>query len=295
MNIKRAPSFAIIALAYALATVVGVLIYQALDFTAWLSLLIADIVATLVVFAFSVIFKNASVYDPYWSVQPIIILTCFAIGYGLNLTSALVVIVIALWGVRLTANWAYTFKGMAHQDWRYTMLKERTGTLYPLVNLLGIHLVPTLVVYLCTLPAMHVIIARPVLEPEGLVALLLSIVAIALQTIADIQMHIYRKNRKTAFVRIGVWKNARHPNYLGEILMWWGVALYCIAQRPDMWYMLAGALANSLLFAFVSIPMAEERQAKKEGFEEYKGETNLLFPFKRIVEKELIEEANEEE
>ena len=56
MNIKRAPSFAIIALVYALATVVGVLIYQALDFTAWLSLLIADIVATLVVFAFSVIF-----------------------------------------------------------------------------------------------------------------------------------------------------------------------------------------------------------------------------------------------
>ena len=56
-----------------------------------------------------------------------------------------------LQSVRLTVNWAYTFENLYHQDWRYTKLCNTTGKFYPFVNFFGIHMVPTLIVYLCVL------------------------------------------------------------------------------------------------------------------------------------------------
>ena len=76
----------------------------------------------------------------------------------------------------------------------------------------------------------------------------------------------------------GLWKRARHPNYLGEILMWWGVGLSVVSAAPKYWYMLAGALVNTLMFLFVSIPMADKRQSQKPGFDEYMQETRMLIP-----------------
>ena len=98
---------------------------------------------------------------------------------------------------------------------------------------------------------------------------------------ADIQMHKYRKNRTTPFIRVGLWKYSRHPNYLGEILMWWGVAMAVVCAAPSAWYLAAGAVANTLLFLVVSIPMADKRQSRKEGFAEYKKQTRMLLPIKK--------------
>ena len=278
---SRAASFLLVALVYVVATVTGIVAYVSLPYNFALNLLIADVLATAVTFIFSLIFGNASVYDPYWSVQPPVILVAFAMGRPLTVAGALVLIAVLLWGVRLTANWAYTFGGLWHQDWRYTMLREQTGALYPLVNFIGIHLVPTLVVYLCTLPAVHIIISGASWNVFSVIFFLLSVSAAVLQGVADIQMHRYRRNRETPFVRIGLWKYSRHPNYLGEILMWWGVGLSAVCILPGSLYLLSGAVANTLLFTFISIPMAERRQSRKEGFDQYKAETRVLLPLKK--------------
>ena len=143
---SRALSFAVIAVIYIIATIAGVATYKALGFDWWLSLLVADVVATIVTFIFSLIFGNASVYDPYWSVQPPVIVVAFAFGKDLTALGVLLIVAIMFWAVRLTANWAYTFGNLTHQDWRYTMLSEKTGAFYPIINFVGIHMVPTLVV-----------------------------------------------------------------------------------------------------------------------------------------------------
>lgn len=102
-----------------------------------------------------------------------------------------------------------------------------------------------------------------------------------MQGVADVEMHSYRKNRESAFIRRGLWKYSRHPNYLGEILMWWGVGLSVVSADPSRWWLLAGAVANTLLFLTVSIPMADRRQARKAGFDEYKQQTRMLLPIRR--------------
>lgn len=276
MRENRRIGFLLIALVYAAAIVLGVTLYRVLPGAFWQRLLLADVAATAFVFVFSVLLKNASVYDPYWSVQPIVILSGFAIHCGLTPVGAALLAVVAIWGVRLTANWAYTFHGLAHQDWRYTMLREQTGALYPVVNFLGIHLFPTLVVYCVTLPAVLVIVRGAAWNPLCLFGLLLSLAATVLQGVSDRQLHRFRKAHKTGFIREGLWKRSRHPNYLGEILMWWGVALASIAALKGVWQLLFGAILNTLMFWFISIPMADRHQARKEGFDAYKAETHAL-------------------
>lgn len=276
---SRAISFTVIFLVYVLTTAVGVVVYyfmpQETHFA--LKLLVADIAATVFVFVFGAILKNASVYDPYWSVQPIVITSAFFYQHGYSAAGLFLIVAIALWGVRLTANWAYTFRNLTRQDWRYTMLGERTGKWYPLVNFFGIHLFPTLVVYACVLPAVFVITEKPAFNAFGIIFFAVSVLATVLQTVADIEMHIYRENRSQPFIRTGLWKYSRHPNYLGEILMWWGVALYAFVLTLR-WYLLIGAACNTIMFLAVSIPMADGRQAQKEGFSEYKSGTRSLLP-----------------
>lgn len=278
---NRLISFLVIAIVYILAAVGGIFTYVSLDLAPWLSLLIADTAATVITFFFSCILKNASVYDPYWSVQPPVILALFAVAHGVNAFGALILFVVCFWGVRLTLNWAYTFKSLAHQDWRYTMLKEKTGVFYPIINFLGIHMVPTLIVYACTMPAVYAIINGLKLTFGGVSFLCVSLLAACMQGAADFQMHAFRKNKCAPFLEKGLWKYSRHPNYLGEILMWWGIALSVLSSAPGAWYLLVGALCNTLLFLFVSIPMADDRQARKEGFAEYKSRTRMLLPIKK--------------
>lgn len=278
---NRAWSFVIVTLVYILATAVGVTAYMLLPFDFWLNLLLADIAATVFTFIFSVIFKNASVYDPYWSVQPIVILVAFIIGKEWTLARILPLVAVCVWGIRLTANWAYTFHGLQHQDWRYTQLKEQSGIFYPFVNFFGIHLVPTLVVYGCVLPAVFTMQYDVQLTVGGVIFFIVSLLATVLQAISDIQMQKFRQNGTGGFIRNGLWKYSRHPNYLGEILMWWGVGLAAVCAMPTKWYLLAGAVANTLLFLCISIPLADGRQSKKAGFAEYKKATRMLLPIKK--------------
>lgn len=275
--IKNRPlSFILLFFIYLFSALSGIFIYRNLNFDYRLSLLIADAAATVIVFIFSVILNNASVYDPYWSVQPIVIAACFAVSYGLNSFGVLLLCAVCFWGIRLTGNWAYTFKNLTAQDWRYTMLHDKCGIFYPVINFVGIHMVPTLVVFLCTLPVVTAIHDGFTITPLSILFAGFSFCGAILQGTADFQMHRFHKNGGKGFIREGVWKYGRHPNYLGEITMWWSIGLSVFASAPDKWYLLAGAVANTLLFLFISVPLAENHQSRKPGYEEYKKETRVF-------------------
>lgn len=276
---SRIASFLVILAVYVMALFLGIRIYRLVNGCHWFRIFIADVVVTVFVFLFSCIFGNASMYDPYWSVQPVAILLPLAFSSP-SQSKLVLAMVILLWGIRLTGNWAYTFHGLGHQDWRYTQLHEKTGMLYPFVNMAGIHMFPTLVVFMCILPGIAVMDENPAFRPLCLAGAAVSVGAVVLEFVSDIQMQRYRRNRDTAFMERGVWKYSMHPNYLGEILMWWGVAIYAVALLGFRWYLMAGALMNNLMFLFISIPMADRRQSSKPGYDEYCEGKNMLLPFR---------------
>ena len=284
---NRAASLTLIIFIYVLAAFCGLFLYDFFaaktSFSYQLCLLLADVVATFLVFIFSLIFRNASVYDPYWSVQPPVILA-LAISRSGGFTgiqssvifSILIFASVLFWALRLTANWVYNFKSFEYQDWRYVMLKEKSGRLYPFVNFFGIHLFPTFVVYLCVLPAVTAIAEGAAFRPACLIFIILSFLAAVFQGIADVQMHRFRAAGTGGFIRTGLWKHDRHPNYACEILIWWGVGLASVLALGGQWWLLTGALVNTLMFLFISIPMADRRQSLKPGFAEYKKATRML-------------------
>ena len=63
--------------------------------------------------------------------------------------------------------------------------------------------------------------------------------------------------------------------------MWWGVAISSVLPLSGHYYLLVGALVNNLMFVFISVPMADKRQAKKIGFSEYKKQTRMFLPIKK--------------
>jgi steroid 5-alpha reductase family enzyme len=279
---NRGMSFLFTVFIYVLALGVGLYCYHHLRGGVLFRVFAADVAATMFVYLVSLPLENASVYDPYWSVAPAIILPLAIADFGLwNAGSIVLLICVCYWGIRLTANWAYTFRGYDHQDWRYTMLREKSGALFPLVSLLGIMLFPTMVVYLCLLPALQYIQFGGI-NLFTILGFALSVSAATLQLIADIQLHRFQKRtaNRGEIIRSGVWRHARHPNYLGEILMWWGVYFVMLSVLPRFWPLGVGALVNTLMFLFISIPMAETRLAGyKEGYGRYVAETNRLLPF----------------
>ncbi len=155
------------------------------------------------------------------------------------------------------------------------MLKEKTRNFHSIINFIGIHIVPTLIVYCCVLPVIFVIIYVGKINVITIMALVLSVVEFIIQGTVDIQMHKFRKKK-----RKGLWKYSRHPNYFGEILMWWGIGIGSVSCFPNRWYLLIGALLNTILFLFISIPMADNRK-KRADFEKLKSETRILLPIKK--------------
>lgn len=286
MKDNRFIGFLIIIITYILAVAVGIAVYQMLpeSMSVLFRVFIADVAATVLVYISGLLLNNASMYDPYWSVAPLVILPLLT-GQFQNDKPGVILLLIAIfyWGIRLTTNWATTFSNLRKQDWRYDMLKEKSKKAYQLVNFFGINMFPTLIVFFSLIPAIYYI-QEGSINWVTVFGFIVCLVATTLQLISDIQMHRFRKKNKdkSKIINIGLWKYSRHPNYLGEIAMWWGIYIMMASTIPDKWYLCIGAVLNTLMFLFISIPMAENRLAQyKANFDQYKEQTRMLFPFKK--------------
>ncbi|MEE4025734.1 DUF1295 domain-containing protein [Gordonia sp. PKS22-38] len=267
----RAAALARVALAYIIAVAVaGVWLWSGPSTgSLLLDTLVADLLATLVIFAFSRYHRNSSFYDAYWSVIPPLLLIYWwwqgPLGFG-DVRTWLLFVVVMVWAIRLTANWVSTFPGLHHEDWRYGRLRDDAGRWELPVDLFAIHVIPTLQVFAGMLPV-YVAVTRPGEGPAWLVgaAVLLGLGAVALETVADLQLRRFTRERRPGQVMDrGVWAWSRHPNYFGEFTFWFALALFGVAASPsDAWWLFVGAAVMLALFEGASIPMMENRSLQR--------------------------------
>ena len=279
---NRVFSYAVILAAYIIAAFAGILIGKVMHGPVWVVLLVADIVATVIIFIFSTLFSNASIYDPYWSVVPVIVVLVLIISFKFSVLRLMLTAAILIWGIRLTANWAMRFKSLRYEDWRYVRLRKMSGNLFPAINFAGIHLFPTIVVYLCLLPVTAAFTTDAPFSFLSILFFLTALGGVALETYADYHINLFKKDVADGYAsgccKYGLWKNSRHPNYLGEMVFWWSIYFMVLCAIPKQWGLFAGALINTLMFMFVSIPMAEARLSTKGGYSRYRDQTHLLIP-----------------
>jgi steroid 5-alpha reductase family enzyme len=284
-SLSKPASLLAIAAVYVAAVVIGIEtagLFAGLHPIAYV--LLADLVATLVVFAFSAWYRNASTYDPYWSVIPILIVLHWAwSGQGegvVVLRQAVVTLLVCLWGARLTWNWVLRWQGLGDEDWRFGMLRGKHGAGYWLVNLGGIHMLPTLLVFTGCLATWAAVAdsSRNLNWLDG-IAFIVTLGAIWIEATADRQLRAHLRSGTEESLASGLWARCRHPNYLGEIGFWWGLYLFALAANPGWWWTGAGALAINLLFVFISIPMMDERMLERRpDYEERMANVPALLP-----------------
>jgi steroid 5-alpha reductase family enzyme len=248
----------------------------------------ADLVATLAVFVFSAGFDTTSIYDPYWSVAPppIALFWLLAGGAdGVRLRQAVVLLLLGAWAVRLTANCVARWQGLGDEDWRYAGYR-RLGPGYWPVSLLGFHLMPTVLVFLGCLPLW------PALSTAGkgvgvldAAALVVTIGAIGIEAVADLQLRRFleRPGTKRRLIDEGLWALVRHPNYLGEILFWWGLWVFGLSADPSWWWTVAGPASITLMFVLISVPMMDRHLLEgRPGYARRMRERPALVPRPRV-------------
>lgn len=254
-----------------------------------LVVLVADIAATCVIFCFSFAFRNSSFYDPYWSLAPIVIGIYFVsisvADQAILSRQLLAMMLVTLWGVRLTYNFLRGWQGIKHEDWRYTDLRASNGKAYWLVSLAGIHMFPTLLVFLACMP-LYAALAHST-RPFGIldvVAALVTGIALCFEAAADQQLRrfVLSDHEPGTTLKTGLWAHSRHPNYFGEVFFWWGLYLFGLAADPSYWWTVVGALAITFLFIFISLPMIEKRHMQRRpDYPDYKKTTSILVPWFR--------------
>ena len=231
-------------------------------------------------FVVSLILKRNDVADSAWGVGFIVIAIFNLIISGdFQRTKFILTFLIFLWGLRLTIyltirNWGKT------EDFRYKEWRKRWGKSVILKSYLKVFLLQGLLMFLISLPATLYNRFDGGVSFYGFVGLLIWVVGFYFETVGDLEMFFFKKDpeNKGKILRSGLWKYTRHPNYFGEVTMWWGIWILTIGST--YWYLgLIGPLTITYLILKVSgIPLLEKKYDGNKEFEKYKKETPSFFP-----------------
>ncbi|RJR29470.1 DUF1295 domain-containing protein [Candidatus Microgenomates bacterium] len=146
-------------------------------------------------------------------------------------------------------------------------------------------------VWIILLPSILVLSMSNVLvERVSLLGLFVSYLGLAIETVADYQKFVFKNNpkNKDKWIASGLWKYARHPNYFGEMLVWWGVFVFVFPYLSGPGFtVVVGPIFITVLLRFISgIPPLEKRYALKyksnRDYLKYKNSTHLLVPLPKF-------------
>jgi len=270
---------------YAFIIVVGVAVFILLPQLSLIyRLLVADVIMTLVTWILSLILRNASVYDPYWSVIPPAII--LGVIIFLNKPAILSIILLfsglLIWSIRLTYNWATRWTDFNEVDWRYQLMRKKSPKLYFLTNLFGIQLFPTLIVFIQLIAATKFISMSPSMNIFIWIGFILMVGAATIQFFADQQMKEFKEKHRgqKKCIEEGLWKYSRHPNYFGEITLWWGLYIMYFGSTMKFDIYLFAPMMMTALFLFVSIPWMEKKiLTTRPEYKDYQQRVSMLIPF----------------
>lgn len=212
-------------------------------------------------------------------------------GYGVNLVEGtitpirtIVLLLVVVWGIRLSAHIGTRLRRSTQEDPRYVELRSRWKQVTKWAIFVHIYVVQSILALLVSIPIVHIqLIDHTPWSIWTSIGVLVWLFGFAWEGIGDRQLgaFIRRPENRGQLLQTGLWAYTRHPNYFGEITMWWGIA--CISLgTPYGWVGAGGAALITYLITFVSgVPLAEKRSSTKPGWKAYSQKTPKLIPFIR--------------
>lgn len=224
--------------------------------------------------------KRNDVADIAWGLGYVLLASIY-LGGGegsgrLALMSGLVIV----WGLRLATH-IFLRNIKKSEDPRYGKWRREWGKWFYVRSYLQVFVLQ-MVLLLMIISSVMIVAdnAQPALTWVNYVGVVVWAIGFFFEVVGDYQLGQFIKNpdNKGEIMDQGLWRYTRHPNYFGEVTMWWG--LYLIAfGTPYWWLAIVSPLTISILILFVSgIPSVEKRYAGNKAFEAYKKRTSIFIP-----------------
>lgn len=237
-----------------------------------------------ILFIVSVLIKRNDIADIAWGTGILLVgVTSFLLQTEPNQLTNILLLLVALWGLRLTLR-ILLRNIKKEEDYRYKKWRDEWGSWFYLRSYFQVYLLQGFLMIVVGYPVLHASVFGST-ETVGLltfVGLLIWGTGYFFEVVGDWQLDRFINSKPAAgtVLSTGLWHYTRHPNYFGEVTMWWGI-----------WVMLAGtsmsfiALVSPLMITYLilkvsGIPMLEKRFEGNTQFEAYKQKTNAFFPWK---------------
>lgn len=202
--------------------------------------------------------------------------------------AALVASILAtIWAARLSIRIYLRSRGKP-EDFRYKAWRDAWGKTFVIRSFLQVYLLQGAVIFLVALPIslLNVYGAMSSIGSLALVGFLVWAIGFFFEAVGDYQLARFIANpaNKGKVMDQGLWRYTRHPNYFGESLMWWGLALASasilvpILGMAGLVPFVSPILITFLLLKVSGVPLLEARFAGQPLWEAYKAKTSVFLP-----------------
>lgn len=239
------------------------------------------------VFSVAILKKDNSIVDIAWGLG-FVALALFCCFYTQRFVarSLVVTLLIAIWGVRLSFHILLRHWGKS-EDFRYVQLRATWGK-HPLLNAyFKVFMLQGLMMLLIGYPIILVYANSPSgVDFSLLFGVLLWALGFVFEAVGDYQLQqfVARPANKGRVMDQGLWAYTRHPNYFGEIAMWWGIFVIVLSVPFGLSAIISPLIITYLLLRVSGIPLLEKQFDANPAYQEYKKRTNMLIPwFRRMA------------
>lgn len=235
-----------------------------------------------VLFTAAQIMKDNSIVDIGWGMGFVIIaFSTFFYEPGFDARQLLILVLVCAWGFRLAGYLLARARGQG-EDFRYANFRKQWGRRAVVTAFFRVFMFQGAVMLIIAYPVIRIQASEGHgLDALAYIGLAVWIAGFLFQSIGDAQLRTFKKTRtsKEDVLKSGLWRYSRHPNYFGEAVMWWGIALIALPV-PGGWLSLGSALLMNVLLLKVSgVPFLEKRYKENPAYQQYKRETNRFIPW----------------
>jgi steroid 5-alpha reductase family enzyme len=226
--------------------------------------------------------KDNSIADVAWGPGFIFVALSTLILSGSFSTRQLIASgLVLIWGLRLSIRIYLRNRGKG-EDERYRKWREEWGKSFIIRSYFQVFLLQGGVLLLNITPVLF-INTYAAGNPGflDLLGVLVWILGFGFESVADRQLDRFIKNpdNRGKIMDLGLWRYSRHPNYFGEVTMWWGIYILALSV-PWGWVSIIGPLTISYIILFVSgVPMTEKFMKDDPAFADYKRRTSAFIPW----------------
>ena len=243
------------------------------------------------IFIFATLIKNNSIVDIGWGMGFVIgAWTSLSITESPTILSYILVGFISIWGLRLSIRLLFRNYGKP-EDFRYAQWRKDWGKNVVLIAFFRVFMIQAIINFAVG-SASYTIIKYNNFSAEGLgqyfvyTGLLIALTGLASEVIGDEQLRRHIKKRTHKLLETGLWSITRHPNYLGEILIWTGLYISGISllfkdSISIIYYLVLviSPLIMATVLIKISTPLLEKNMEKYDNWQAYKKRVPMLFPW----------------